>query len=109
MRSLVVKSCCLFFLILFVSQHYSVSATKKLLDLKKPCKRFVLDYSDILLGGDDVATTTNATGLGNTNFGCLWGTGDFFMGRGIATFQTMKQEGTKYFRIKMDIKLYECY
>ncbi|KAK8537961.1 hypothetical protein V6N13_096242 [Hibiscus sabdariffa] len=37
------------------------------------------------------------------------GTGDFFMARGIATLTTMTTEGTKYFRLKMDIKLYECY
>ncbi|KAJ4711975.1 Dirigent protein [Melia azedarach] len=37
------------------------------------------------------------------------GTGDFFMARGIATFSTDAMEGIKYFRVKMDIKLYECY
>ncbi|KAI4326868.1 hypothetical protein L6164_019393 [Bauhinia variegata] len=37
------------------------------------------------------------------------GTGDFFMTRGIATFETDAVEGIKYFRLKMDIKLYECY
>lgn len=37
------------------------------------------------------------------------GTGDFFMTRGIATFETHEVEGFKYFRLKMDIKLYECY
>ncbi|XP_030530251.2 dirigent protein 6-like [Rhodamnia argentea] len=37
------------------------------------------------------------------------GTGDFFMARGIATFRTMATEGIKYFRVQMDIKLYECY
>ncbi|KAJ1405952.1 Dirigent protein [Sesbania bispinosa] len=37
------------------------------------------------------------------------GTGDFFMTRGIATLQTDEVEGVKYFRLKMDIKLYECY
>ncbi|ESR52670.1 hypothetical protein CICLE_v10023858mg [Citrus x clementina] len=37
------------------------------------------------------------------------GTGDFFMARGIATFTTDAVEGIKYFRLKMDIKLYECY
>ncbi|KAI3407275.1 Dirigent protein [Psidium guajava] len=37
------------------------------------------------------------------------GTGDFFMARGIATFQTEAVQGFKYFRLKMDIKLYECY
>ncbi|KAK8483341.1 hypothetical protein V6N13_096236 [Hibiscus sabdariffa] len=184
MTSLVLKPCCFFFLILFVSQHYSVSATKKSLDPRNPCKRFVLYYHDILFGGNDVANatsaaTTNAIGLGNSYLGMLvifddpmtkdqhllsppvaraqgfyfyhmkttynaWfaytlifnssdhkgtlnimgadmimektrdlsvvgGTGDFFMARGIATLETMTLEGFKYFRLKMDIKLYECY
>ncbi|SPT16786.1 unnamed protein product [Triticum aestivum] len=37
------------------------------------------------------------------------GTGDFFMARGIATIRTDATEGYFYFRLKMDIKLYECY
>lgn len=37
------------------------------------------------------------------------GTGDFFMARGIATLQTDSFEGFDYFRLRMDIKLYECY
>ncbi|XP_075477987.1 dirigent protein 5-like [Primulina tabacum] len=37
------------------------------------------------------------------------GTGDFFMARGIATFKTDDFQGDYYFRLKMDIKLYECY
>ncbi|XP_010054766.2 dirigent protein 5 [Eucalyptus grandis] len=37
------------------------------------------------------------------------GTGDFFIARGIMTFQTEAIEGFKYFRLKMDIKLYECH
>ncbi|KAM7274899.1 hypothetical protein ACFE04_016765 [Oxalis oulophora] len=37
------------------------------------------------------------------------GTGDFFMARGITTFKTDTFQGAKYFRLKMDIKLYECY
>ncbi|KAI7989171.1 Dirigent protein 5 [Camellia lanceoleosa] len=37
------------------------------------------------------------------------GTGDFFMARGIATFRTDTFEGADYFRLEMDIKLYECY
>ncbi|KAL1805992.1 hypothetical protein ACET3Z_029060 [Daucus carota] len=37
------------------------------------------------------------------------GTGDFFMTRGIATFTTDTFQGAAYFRLKMDIKLYECY
>ncbi|KAF7006051.1 LOW QUALITY PROTEIN: hypothetical protein CFC21_021123 [Triticum aestivum] len=37
------------------------------------------------------------------------GTGDFFMARGIATLRLDASEGTVYFRLQMDIKLYECY
>ncbi|EOA19472.1 hypothetical protein CARUB_v10002055mg [Capsella rubella] len=37
------------------------------------------------------------------------GTGDFIMTRGIATITSDAVEGNKYYRIKMDIKLYECY
>ncbi|XP_062074480.1 dirigent protein 5-like [Humulus lupulus] len=37
------------------------------------------------------------------------GTGDFFMARGIVTLQTDTLQGDFYFRLKMDIKLYECY
>ncbi|KAF8413266.1 hypothetical protein HHK36_001242 [Tetracentron sinense] len=36
------------------------------------------------------------------------GTGDFFMARGIATFRTDTFQGADYFRLQMDIKLYEC-
>ncbi|CAL5061412.1 unnamed protein product [Urochloa decumbens] len=37
------------------------------------------------------------------------GTGDFFMARGVATLRTDSYEGLYYFRLRMDIKLYECY
>ncbi|CAH8388519.1 unnamed protein product [Eruca vesicaria subsp. sativa] len=37
------------------------------------------------------------------------GTGDFLMTRGIVTFTTDLIQGNKYFRLKLDIKLYECY
>ncbi|PIA24726.1 hypothetical protein AQUCO_03700020v1 [Aquilegia coerulea] len=37
------------------------------------------------------------------------GTGDFFMTRGIATVRTDTFQGSAYFRLQMDIKLYECY
>ncbi|XP_020263939.1 dirigent protein 5-like [Asparagus officinalis] len=36
------------------------------------------------------------------------GTGDFFMARGIATFKTLSASLT-YFKVQMDVKLYECY
>ncbi|PIA62486.1 hypothetical protein AQUCO_00200477v1 [Aquilegia coerulea] len=37
------------------------------------------------------------------------GTGDFFMTRGIVTFRTDTFQGFDYFRVQMDIKLFECY
>ncbi|KAI3468659.1 hypothetical protein Pfo_025322 [Paulownia fortunei] len=37
------------------------------------------------------------------------GTGDIFMTKGIATFRADEVEGAAYFRVQMDIKLYECY
>uniref|UniRef100_A0A8R7TC85 Dirigent protein n=2 Tax=Triticum urartu TaxID=4572 RepID=A0A8R7TC85_TRIUA len=37
------------------------------------------------------------------------GTGHFFMARGIATLRLDASEGTVYFCLQMDIKLYECY
>ncbi|ONK57689.1 uncharacterized protein A4U43_C09F3060 [Asparagus officinalis] len=37
------------------------------------------------------------------------GTGDFFMARGITTLRTDAFQGWAYFRLRMDVKLYECY
>ncbi|CAI0408553.1 unnamed protein product [Linum tenue] len=37
------------------------------------------------------------------------GTGDFFMARGVATLMTDAFEGEVYFRLRVDIKLYECW
>ncbi|XP_010541338.1 PREDICTED: dirigent protein 6 [Tarenaya hassleriana] len=171
-----------FFFVLLLSD--SVSSSRKAFDPKKPCKRFVFYYHDILYDGDNVANATSAAivsppGLGNFKFGkfvvfddpitvdknylstpvaraqgfyfydmktdynswfaytlvfnstehrgtlnimgadlmmektrdlsIVGGTGDFFMARGIATFETDIFQGAKYFRVKMDIKLYECY
>ncbi|XP_022848901.1 disease resistance response protein 206-like [Olea europaea var. sylvestris] len=39
----------------------------------------------------------------------IGGTGDFFMARGIATVSTDAFEGDVYFRLRVDIKLYECW
>ncbi|GFP86673.1 disease resistance response protein 206 [Phtheirospermum japonicum] len=39
----------------------------------------------------------------------IGGTGDFFMARGIATLMTDAFEGDVYFRLRVDIKLYECW
>lgn len=43
------------------------------------------------------------------DFSVVGGTGDFFMARGIATIITDYVLGLEYFRLKMNIKLYECY
>jgi hypothetical protein len=37
------------------------------------------------------------------------GTGDFFMTRGIATLMADAFQGEVYFRLRVDIELYECY
>ncbi|GFP86669.1 disease resistance response protein 206 [Phtheirospermum japonicum] len=39
----------------------------------------------------------------------IGGTGDFFMARGVATLMTDAFEGEVYFRLRVDIKLYECW
>ncbi|XP_031094805.1 disease resistance response protein 206-like [Ipomoea triloba] len=39
----------------------------------------------------------------------IGGTGDFFMTRGMATLSTDAFEGEVYFRLRVDIKLYECW
>lgn len=39
----------------------------------------------------------------------IGGTGDFFMARGIATLTTDAFEGEVYFRLYVDIKLFECW
>lgn len=162
----------------------TVSSVRKSIDLKKPCKHFVLHLHNIAYDGDNADNATSATivnpiGLGNFNFGkfvvfdnpvtmdenylselvaraqgfffynkkttyntwmtftllfnstqqkgtmtiidanpmmeptrdlsIVGGTGDFLMTRGVVTFTTDTFEGSKYFRIKLDIKLYECY
>ncbi|KAL6544124.1 Dirigent protein 5 [Orobanche gracilis] len=43
------------------------------------------------------------------DFSVVGGTGDFIIARGICTITTDAVEGAYYFRLKMDIKLYECY
>ncbi|CAL1373521.1 unnamed protein product [Linum trigynum] len=37
------------------------------------------------------------------------GTGDFFMHRGVATVMTDAYEGEVYFRLRVDMKFYECW
>ncbi|KAK1282412.1 hypothetical protein QJS10_CPB22g00049 [Acorus calamus] len=49
--------------------------------------------------------TTNKT----RDVSVVGGTGDFFMTRGVATLMTDAFEGDVYFRLRVDVKLYECY
>ncbi|KAL6841915.1 hypothetical protein ACP4OV_028427 [Aristida adscensionis] len=55
-----------------------------------------------LMGADLMPETTR-------DLSVVGGTGDFFMARGVATLSTDALEGFYYFRLLMDIKLYECY
>ncbi|CAI9755485.1 unnamed protein product [Fraxinus pennsylvanica] len=47
--------------------------------------------------------------MNKTNISVIGGTGDFFLTRGIATLSTDAFEGEVYFRLRVDIKLYECW
>lgn len=54
-----------------------------------------------LAGADPLNKTRDISVIG--------GTGDYFMARGIATLMTDAFEGEVYFRLRLDIKLYECW
>ncbi|KAG5249390.1 hypothetical protein OIU76_003945 [Salix suchowensis] len=53
-------------------------------------------------GADDIMKNTR-------DLSVVGGTGDFFMTRGIATLMTDAFEDDRYFRLRVDVKLYECY
>ncbi|KAF8380125.1 hypothetical protein HHK36_027597 [Tetracentron sinense] len=68
---------------------------------------FVLNSTDYqgtinFLGADPILVKTR-------DISVVGGTGDFFMSRGIATLMTDAFEGEVYFRLSVDIKLYECW
>nr|XP_043630992.1 dirigent protein 6-like [Erigeron canadensis] len=180
----IVKYTIVLLLSFLILHSLTTLAHSKKYNEKKPCKRLVVYYHDILYNGTNLANATSATAvnhtkLGNFNHGMLvvfndpitkdnhllsppvaraqgfyfydmkteynaWfsytlifnstehkgtinimgadmmgeetrdlsvvgGTGDFFMARGIATFRTDSVQGDFYFRLEMDIKLYECY
>ncbi|KAB5564563.1 hypothetical protein DKX38_004617 [Salix brachista] len=61
-----------------------------------------LDGTINFAGADDIMKTTR-------DLSVVGGTGDFFMTRGIATLMTDAFEDDRYFRLRVDVKLYECY
>ncbi|GLJ19740.1 hypothetical protein SUGI_0357510 [Cryptomeria japonica] len=67
---------------------------------------FVLNSTDykgtITFAGADPA-------LKQRDISVVGGTGDFIMARGIATLSTDSVEGDVYFRLRVNITLYECY
>jgi hypothetical protein len=68
---------------------------------------FVLNSTDhrgtITFGGADPILTKHR------DISVVGGTGDFLMSRGIATVSTDAYEGDVYFRLCVNITLYECY
>jgi len=68
---------------------------------------FVLKSTDhrgtITFGGADPILTKYR------DISVVGGTGDFIMARGIATISTDAFEGDVYFRLRVNITLYECY
>ncbi|KAI3879318.1 hypothetical protein MKX03_031787 [Papaver bracteatum] len=67
----------------------------------------------VIFNSSDYVETLNLMGADMMNqktrdISVVGGTGDFFMTRGIATLETDATQGL-YFRLKMAIKLYECY
>lgn len=68
---------------------------------------FVLNSTDYqgtinFIGADPILVKTR-------DISVVGGTGDFFMHRGIATLFTDSFEGEVYFRIRLDIKFYDCW
>ncbi|KAJ6703515.1 DIRIGENT PROTEIN [Salix viminalis] len=76
-------------------------------------------FGDVVVFDDPVTLDNNfrSTPVGraqgvlpNTrDLSVVGGTGDFFMTRGIATLMTDAFEDDRYFRLRVDVKLYECY
>ncbi|KAK1324615.1 hypothetical protein QJS10_CPA01g02221 [Acorus calamus] len=68
---------------------------------------FVLNSTDYkgtisFIGADPLMNKTRDVSV-------VGGTGDFFMTRGVATLMTDAFEGDVYFRLRADVKLFECY
>ncbi|KAA8522471.1 hypothetical protein F0562_013168 [Nyssa sinensis] len=68
---------------------------------------FVLNTTDYqgsinFIGADPILIKTR-------DISVVGGTGDFFMHRGIATIMTDAFEGEVYFRLRVDMKFYECW
>ncbi|KAG2331527.1 hypothetical protein Bca4012_018907 [Brassica carinata] len=70
---------------------------------------FTLVFNSTQHKGTMTIMDANPTMEPTRDLAIVGGTGDFLMTRGIVTFTTDLVQGNKYFRVKMDIKLYECY
>jgi hypothetical protein len=72
-----------------------------------------LGFSFVLNSTDHHGTVNfmgaDPTTLKTRDISVVGGTGDFFMQRGIATIATDAYEGDVYFRLRVDIKFYECW
>ncbi|XP_061337890.1 disease resistance response protein 206-like isoform X2 [Gastrolobium bilobum] len=123
----------LFILFMFLALCSAFPGKKK---QYTPCKQLVLYFHDIIYNGVNAGNATSAivaapeganltklaehegtiTFAGadpilqkSRDISVTGGTGDFFMHRGIATIMTDAFEGDVYFRLRVDIKFYECW
>ncbi|EPS69503.1 hypothetical protein M569_05266, partial [Genlisea aurea] len=64
---------------------------------------FVFESGSITFSGSDPLMDRRR------DISVIGGTGDFFMARGVATLMTDAIEGDVYFRLRVDVKLYECW
>ncbi|XP_024995416.1 disease resistance response protein 206-like [Cynara cardunculus var. scolymus] len=68
---------------------------------------FILNTTDY--HGNFHLIGVDATSMKIRDISIIGGTGDFFMHRGIASITADAVEGEVYFRLRVDIKFYECW
>ncbi|XP_052293958.1 disease resistance response protein 206-like isoform X2 [Citrus sinensis] len=127
------KSCIIIFFFMVLATSSPSMGRKK---QYKPCKELLLYFHDVIYNGKNKENATSAIVAapeganltiladyqGTINFigadpimiktrdiSVVGGTGDFFMHRGVATLMTDAFEGDVYFRLRVDIKFYECW
>ncbi|OMO85096.1 Plant disease resistance response protein [Corchorus olitorius] len=70
---------------------------------------FVLNTTDYKGSIDMVGANADILGQIVRNLSIVGGTGDFFMHRGIASLMSDDIQGEAYYRLKFDLKFYECW